>query len=207
MEKLASPRDAWALLAPTIRQSADITLHNRQSAINMPTNGSSAINMPYHGQSAINMLGDLVIPTLGNLMIPTRQSTINTLRDLVIPTLGDPAIPNGWSTITMLRDLVIPTPDVLPACLPVPKAWPPLLLHSGPIAHVNVFVDNFIGIAHGSPTLCQHIYCCILHAINCIFTQAMMMPPIGKQPCPKRRCSKGMEVGHNAKKSWAGSLT
>ena len=76
MEKLASPRDAWALLAPTIRQSADITLHNRQSAINMPTNGSSAINTLYHLQSTINMLGDPGIPTLGNLMIPTEGKSL-----------------------------------------------------------------------------------------------------------------------------------
>ena len=182
MEKLASPHDAWAPPAPTIGQSADIMLQNRQSTvitlphgqstINMPSNGSSAVNMPYHGQSTINMLRDLVIPTSGDLMFPTGQSTINTLRDPVITTLGDPMIPTGQSTITTLGALV------LPSCHLAPKAWPPLLLHLGPVTHVDVFIANFIGLAQGgSPTLCQHIHPCILHAVNCMFAQATVDTP------------------------------
>ena len=138
-------------------QSAVITLPHRQRAINMPSNGSSTVNTPYHGQSAINMLRDLMISTLGELMIPTWKSASNMLRDLMISTLGDPMIPAGQSALNMMLRALM-----LPPCHPAPEAQPPLLLHSGPIAHVDVFVDDFIGLAQGSPLLCQHVHHCIL---------------------------------------------
>ena len=145
---------------PTNGQSAINMLLHGQSTINMPTNGQSTINMLLHGQSAINM------PNNG-------RSAVNKLKDLVTPTPGNPVIPT-WSTINTLRDLMIPTPGdpmirALPACHLAPEAWPPLLLHSSLITHVDVFIDAFISIAQGSPALCQHVCCCILHAIDRVF--------------------------------------
>ena len=162
-------------------------LPHGQSAINMPSNGSSTINTLYHGQSAIYTLGDLMIPTLGDLVIPAGQSTINMLRDPMIPTLGNPMIPTRQSTINMLGALM------LPPCHLAPEAQPPLLLHFGPIAHADVFVDDFIGLTQGSPTLCQHIHCCILHADNRVFTQATAGTPNQKETISKKKMLKGDE--------------
>ena len=88
--------------------------------------------------------GDPVIPTPGDPMVPIPG-------DPMIPTLGDPMIP-------ILGDLMIPfwepdgphhgdLPGELPACHLAPKAQLLLLLHLGLIAHIDVFVDDFIGAA------------------------------------------------------------
>ena len=167
-------------------QSAILTLPHGQSAVNTPSNRSSAINTPYHGQSTVTMmLRDLIIPTLGNLVIPAGQSAGNMLRDLVITTFGDPMIPTGQSAINTLRALVL-----LP-CHPAPKAWPSLLLHLGPITHVDVFANDFIRLAQGSPSLCQHIRHCILHAIDHVFAQTTNDTPNQKETVSKKKMLKG----------------
>ena len=47
----------------------------------------------------------------------------------------------------------------------------PLLTLPEPVAHVNVFIDNFIGLAQGSQRRCQNIRQCIMHAIDAVFAQ------------------------------------
>ena len=175
MEPMASSHDAWALSSQPLGPSTDITLLNRQSAVNTLQHGQSTINMLQNRQSAIITLGDPLVPNSGDPMVPTRQSagpmlgaivlpsrhsTSNTLRNLMVPNLGNPLVPTSQSTGPMLRALM------LPPCHLAPEARPPLLLHSGPIAHVDVFIDDFIGLTQGSPSLCQHVCNCILHAIN-----------------------------------------
>ena len=41
-------------------------------------------------------------------------------------------------------------PTSVPPCKPEPELQPSLLLHVGPVAHVDVYVDDFIGLAQGS---------------------------------------------------------
>ena len=41
-------------------------------------------------------------------------------------------------------------PTYVPPCKPEPDIRPPLLLHVGPVAHVDVYVDDFISLAQGS---------------------------------------------------------
>ena len=45
-------------------------------------------------------------------------------------------------------------PTSMPPCKPEPELQPSLLLHMGPVAHVDVYVDDFIGLAQGSQQLC-----------------------------------------------------
>ena len=175
-------------------------LQHRQSAITMLQHGQSAINMLHNGQSTVITLGDPLVPTLGDPMVPTgqsagptlgaimlpsRQSTVNTLRDPMVPNSGDPLVPTGQSTSPMLGALM------LPPCHLAPEARPPLLLHLGPIAHVNVFVDDFIGLAQGSPSLCQHVHCCILHAVNRVFAPATMDIPNQNETVSEKKMLKG----------------
>ena len=46
------------------------------------------------------------------------------------------------------------TPMSVSPCKPVPELRLPLLLHEGPVAHVDVYVDDFISLAQGSKELC-----------------------------------------------------
>ena len=192
--------DAWASSSQPIRQSADIMLQHRQSTINTLQQGQSAINTLHNGQSAIIILGDLLVPTSGNLMVPTGQSTSpmlgaivlpsgqstgNMLGDLMVPNSGDPLVPTGQSAGPTLGALM------LPPCRLAPEAQPPLLLHSGPLAHVDVFIDDFIGLAQGSPSLCQHIGCCILHAVNRVFAPATTDTPNQKETVSEKKMLKG----------------
>ena len=38
----------------------------------------------------------------------------------------------------------------MPPCKPEPELRPPLLLHEGPVAHMYIYVDDFISLAQGS---------------------------------------------------------
>ena len=42
------------------------------------------------------------------------------------------------------------TPTPVPPCKPEPDIRPPLLLHAGPVAHMDIYVDDFISLAQGS---------------------------------------------------------
>ena len=41
-------------------------------------------------------------------------------------------------------------PTYMPPCKPKPDIRLPLLLHAGPVAHVDVYMDDFISLAQGS---------------------------------------------------------
>ena len=42
-------------------------------------------------------------------------------------------------------------PTYVPPCKPKPELRPPLLLYAGPaVAHMDIYVDDFIGLAQGS---------------------------------------------------------
>ena len=51
-----------------------------------------------------------------------------------------------------INSSLMPTP--VPPCKPKPDIRPPLPIHVGPVAHVDVYVDDFIGLAQGSRELC-----------------------------------------------------
>ena len=48
---------------------------------------------------------------------------------------------------------------------------PPLLILPGLVAHIDVFVDDFIGLAQGSRCWCRNIWWCIMHAVDDVFAQ------------------------------------
>ena len=138
------------------------------------------------------MLGIHLVPTMGDPLVPTRQSAssmlgaiVIPLGDLLVPTLGDLLVPAGQSTGLMLRALM------LPPCHLAPDLQPPLLLHSGPATYVNVFMDDFIGLAQGSPSLCQHVCCCILHTVDQVFAPATADTPNHKEPVSEKKTLKG----------------
>ena len=57
---------------------------------------------------------------------------------------------------TMLTAGINPslTPTYVPPCKPKPEFRPPLLLHAGPVAHTDIYVDDIISLAQGSQELC-----------------------------------------------------
>ena len=165
MEPLASAHDAWA----------HVTQHGL-SAINMlrdplvPTTGDPLV--PAAGTALMVLaLGDLLVPTAGTALLvlaPGDPLVPTAGTALMVPALGDPLFPTTGTALTAptLGDLLVPTSGdplvspgvlVLHPCCPAPDVQPPLLLHSGPVTHVNVFVDDFIGLAQGSLSLCQHV--------------------------------------------------
>ena len=100
MEPMASVHDAWASSSQPLGQSTNIMLHNRQSAV----------NMLQHRQSAVNTLRDLLVPTLGDLLVPAGQSASSMLgaivlhpRDPLAPTLVDLLVPARQSTEVKLH--------------------------------------------------------------------------------------------------------
>ena len=52
-----------------------------------------------------------------------------------------------------------------------PKDHVLLMKHRGPIAHVDVFVDDFIGITQGSQCHCKNVHHCIMHTVDDVFSQ------------------------------------
>ena len=71
--------------------------------------------------------------------------------------------------------------------LPQPKDCVPLTKHRGPIAHVDVFVDNFIGIAQGSRHWCKNVRRCIMHAVDDVFSQPDLMTAQRKEAISKKK--------------------
>jgi hypothetical protein len=88
------------------------------------------------------------------------------------PTASSPMTIEPPRSVGPLAPSSLPTaePGVLVPCsLPQPEDRAPLLRHKGPIAHVDVFVDDFIGVAQGSHWRCRNIRCCIRHAVDKVF--------------------------------------
>ena len=56
-----------------------------------------------------------------------------------------------WGLNTTHRGLA---PSLMPTsvtpCKPEPELRPSLLLHAGPVAHVDIYVDDYNGLAQGS---------------------------------------------------------
>ena len=81
-------------------------------------------------------------------------------------------------------------PTHVPPCKPEPDIRLPLLIHAGPVAHVDVMVDDFIGLAQGSRELCQDTRRCIMHSINQIFTQPDKSTPNRKEAVSEKKMNK-----------------
>ena len=67
----------------------------------------------------------------------------------------DPPVPSvspAADIKTTLPATLMPT--FVPPCKTAPELRLPLLIHEGPVAHVDVYIDDFIGLAQGSRTLC-----------------------------------------------------
>ena len=98
------------------------------------------------------------------LQPPSSMMTTETISALALP-LPQPEdhTPQPAATVSELAELVLP--------LPQPKDHAPLTKHRGPIAHVDVFVNDFIGIVQGSQCWCQNVWQCIMHAVDNVFSQ------------------------------------
>ena len=70
-----------------------------------------------------------------------------------------------------------PVSELTELALPLsqPENRVPLTKHRGPIAHVDVFVDDFIGIMQGSQHHCKNVQRCIMHAVDDVFSQLDLM--------------------------------
>ena len=82
-------------------------------------------------------------------------------------------------------------PTLVPPFKPKPDIRPPLLLHVGPVAHVDVYMDDFIGLAQGSQELCQDTRRCIMHSIDQIFAQPDERTPTRKELVSENKMNKG----------------
>ena len=67
--------------------------------------------------------------------------TTKTISALALP-LPQPEGHTLLPTAAIVSELMLP--------LPQPADYALLMKHGGPIAHINVFIDDFIGIAQGS---------------------------------------------------------
>ena len=84
-----------------------------------------------------------------------------------------------------------------------PEDHVPLMKHRGPIAHVDVFVDNFIGLAQGSQHRCKNVRCCIMHAVDDIFSQPDLAMAQRKEAISTKKLLKG-EGGWSQRKEILG---
>ena len=90
---------------------------------------------------------------------------------------------SSLSTIKTVLALALP--------LPQPEDHALLTKHKGPVAHVNVFVDDFIGIMQGSWCHCQNVRQCIMHAVDDIFSQLDAITAKRKEAVSEKKLLKG----------------
>jgi hypothetical protein len=100
-------------------------------------------------------------------------------------------------TKTANSDTNLPTPR------PQPKDRPPLLKLGQPVAHVDMFVDDFIGIAQGSQHCCQNMRQCIMHTVDEVFARPDKDHPNCKEAISEKKLNKG-EGGWNQHKEVLG---
>ena len=134
------------------------------------------------------------------------------------PDLG-PQPPFSLLTIEPVSALVLPSPQpedhapqlALPI-LELAELAPPLsqpedhvllMKHRGPITHVDVFVNDFIGLAQGSCRHCKIIPCCIMHAVDDIFSQPDLTTAQRKEAVLVKKLLKG-EGGWSQRKEVLG---
>jgi hypothetical protein len=78
-----------------------------------------------------------------------------------------------------------------PRPLPQPENRTPLSILPGPVAHVDVFVDDFIGLAQGSRRRCRNIRRCIMHAVDQVFSQRDSDAAQRKEAISEKKLDKG----------------
>ena len=110
--------------------------------------------------------------------------TTETISALALP-LPQPEdhTPQTATTASELTELALP--------LPQPKEHVLLTRHKGPIAHIDVYVDDFIGIAQGSWCWCRKVWQCIMHAVDDIFSQPDAMTAKHKEAVSEKKLLKG----------------
>jgi hypothetical protein len=96
-----------------------------------------------------------------------------------------------------------PSVTNLPPPRPRPDDRPPLLKIEGPVAHVDVFVDDFIGVAQGSRRRCRNTRLCILHAVDDVFARPDEDHPNRKEAISEKKLTKG-DGGWNQRKEVLG---
>ena len=138
----------------------------------------------------------------------TSQDDTATVRDSPGPTSrGRPKSPAETTTdqgpLSTGRPMSPPESN-----LPTPRPTPddvrqPLIKFDGPVAHVDVFVDDFIGIAQGSRRRCLNTRRCIMHAIDDVFARPDEHHPDRKEAISEKKLNKG-DGGWNHRKEVLG---
>ena len=91
----------------------------------------------------------------------------------------------------------------LPTPQPPPEDRAPLLKLGGPVTHVDVFVDDFIGVAQGLQHRCRNMRRCIMHAVDGVFTRPDEDHPNRKEAISEKKLNKG-DGGWNQRKEVLG---
>ena len=117
----------------------------------------------------------------------------------------DPPVPlvsptADLDSASMPMTLLMPT--FVPPCKPLPATRPPLLIHEGPVAHVDICIDDFIGLAQGLQTLCHDTKRYIrMHVINQVmFTKPDEETQNRKEAVSETKMNKGNGGWNNAKR-------
>lgn len=105
-------------------------------------------------------------------------------------------------------DPLSPMADALTSGVPWPLQQPEdhalLLQHWGPIAHVDVFVSGFIGIAQGSQWQCQNAHRFIMHTVDKVFSQLDEVTAQCKEAISEKKLKKGRGRGWSQRKEILG---
>jgi hypothetical protein len=113
-----------------------------------------------------------------------RLEAATSAHDLWVPT------PTCEQAIHQANERACPA-EQMPSCRPPPENRPPLLWHEGPVAHVDMFMDDFIGLAQGTQARCQNTRRCILHAVDRVFAMRDEETLSRKEAVSEKKLNKG----------------
>ena len=117
---------------------------------------------------------------------PHRLENIASAHDCWGPPPPDPIGPPA-----LLCPTTNPPALLLPPPLPQPEDRAPLITHQGPVAHVDVFVDDFIGVTQGSQRRCNNARRCIMHAVDRVFARPYAEAAHWKEAISEKKLNKG----------------
>ena len=133
--------------------------------------------------SAHDCWGSPQQPNAGPLPPFSLMTTETVSASVLPPPQPEDRTPPTAPALSELADLALSLPQA-EDCVPLTK-------HRGPIAHVDVFVDDFIGIAQGSQCQCQNVCCCIMHAVDNVFSQPDLATAQRKEAVSEKKLLKG----------------
>ena len=92
-------------------------------------------------------------------------------------------LPSSLMTTKIISELAL--------LLPQPEDHALLTKHWGPVAHVDVFIDDFIRVVQGSWCHCCNVRHCIMRVVDSIFSQPDEMTAQCKEAISEKKLLKG----------------